>query len=983
MGRRFALLPLLILAANLGRPCFAQTPNSIVALRLTEYQQTSATNETISGYDFYTLVSFPTPPSTSTSVALKTPKGTTVNLTREDDGSFQFSTRDVTASAIKAAYPDGNYTISVSGGTANSTTTITIATPSDTAPVLIANFNDLQAFPSATPTITWAHIPGAENTDYIAFGITQADGTRVTTRQPDTAYYDSFTTSSLPIGVPLRANLTFAKFGLVQPTNNAETYFATGAGFDLAFPLFCTAPAAVITQQPVDVAVAGGATAQLSVQATGGGAISYQWFHDGAAVAGHTTSVLTLPIARPSDAGTYTVKVTNVGGTVTSAPARLSVGPALQVSAFAGGNGAGATDGTGAAATFNRPSAIAVDGKGNLYVVDANGTTIRKIAPDATVTTLARGFNAIEGIATDDAGTVYVADYVDYASSVVNKVAADGTVTVLARSPVSDRLNPAAAFGRFGGIAVTRAGDVFVTDSTYMLVRRIASDGTASIFAGRYGAHQDIDGVGTDAGFTYPVQIDAAPDGMLYVLDGSTGRLRQITPAGVVSTIEPYLRALSWIDPSGTLYTSNTSGALTMITKDGVSHAIAGGNTTTGAPPVGFGAEIAARGFDAVVIDPTGTFYLVDPDNNAIRKGVLVAGSADPGITLVAQPRSVTVATGSSVAISVRASGPGLSYQWRRDGKILPGTSATYTTLFVPNAQPADAGTYSCLVTNPAGGMESAAASIGVVNTTNPGRIFNLSIRTTAGTGAQTLIVGMAINGAGTGNKPILVRGVGSTLGHFDLAGVLSDPQLTVYRGTTAIGTDDNWTSDLIPTFNAVGAFGLAPDSADAAMQIALPAATYTVQITGKGDTGLALAEIYDVDQSPTLRLVNVSARSQVGTGDNVLIAGFVITGDTAKTVLVRGVGPTLEQYGVQNPYFLADPRLDLYSGQTVLASNDDWGNDPVLYNAFQSVGAFTLFGDTKDAALLITLEPGLYSAKVSGAHNGAGVGLIEVYEIP
>jgi hypothetical protein len=133
-------------------------------------------------------------------------------------------------------------------------------------------------------------------------------------------------------------------------------------------------------------------------------------------------------------------------------------------------------------------------------------------------------------------------------------------------------------------------------------------------------------------------------------------------------------------------------------------------------------------------------------------------------------------------------------------------------------------------------------------------------------------------------------------------------------------------------------------------------------------------------------KLINVSARGQVGTGDGVLIVGFVVEGANPRTVLIRAVGPTLGNFGVSG--VLADPQLDLtqsVNGTTVaISSNDNWGGLTQLSAAATAIGAFPLVGTTgKDAAILITLPPGVYGAKVSGVGATTGNALVEIYEVP
>lgn len=129
--------------------------------------------------------------------------------------------------------------------------------------------------------------------------------------------------------------------------------------------------------------------------------------------------------------------------------------------------------------------------------------------------------------------------------------------------------------------------------------------------------------------------------------------------------------------------------------------------------------------------------------------------------------------------------------------------------------------------------------------------------------------------------------------------------------------------------------------------------------------------------QAPSSRLVNLSTRGQVQTGDKVMIGGFVIGGSTPKKVLIRAVGPDLANHGVSG--VLLDPTLQLYSGQTVLASNDDWGT---AANAADIQASTLAPSDAKEAAILTTLNPGAYTAMVSGTGGTTGVAIVEVFEL-
>jgi hypothetical protein len=165
-----------------------------------------------------------------------------------------------------------------------------------------------------------------------------------------------------------------------------------------------------------------------------------------------------------------------------------------------------------------------------------------------------------------------------------------------------------------------------------------------------------------------------------------------------------------------------------------------------------------------------------------------------------------------------------------------------------------------------------------------------------------------------------------------------------------------------------------------------LPPGAYTAQVSGiSGDSGVALVEIYDADPDPInspSRLINLSARSDVGAGADALSAGFVIGGSATETVLIRAIGPTLSSFGVSD--VLANPQLTLFDFHgNVIAGNSGWGGTTALSNAFALVGAFPLPANSSDAALLVTLVPGAYTFNVSGAGQTTGMALVEIYEVP
>ena len=181
---------------------------------------------------------------------------------------------------------------------------------------------------------------------------------------------------------------------------------------------------------------------------------------------------------------------------------------------------------------------------------------------------------------------------------------------------------------------------------------------------------------------------------------------------------------------------------------------------------------------------------------------------------------------------------------------------------------------------------------------------------------------------------------------------------------------------------------GLKPsvsESLDAAAAVNVPSSSNSVEVSAVGSgTGTVIAEIYDATPSTafapaTPRLVNVSVLKHIGAG---LTMGFVVGGNTSKTVLVRAVGPTLAGFGVGGT--VGDPQLIVRGpGGVSFGANNDWGDAVALSSAATAVGAFGLAPGSKDAALLVTLPPNSYTVEVTGVANTTGSALIEVYEVP
>jgi hypothetical protein len=301
-------------------------------------------------------------------------------------------------------------------------------------------------------------------------------------------------------------------------------------------------------------------------------------------------------------------------------------------------------------------------------------------------------------------------------------------------------------------------------------------------------------------------------------------------------------------------------------------------------------------------------------------------------------------------------------------------------------------GFLTATLSGPSGGSIIAARSS--AGTFSDGVLTNISTRGQVGTGANTMITGFVVGG--TVAKQLLIRSVGPTLTTFGVSGAIAGTQLAVYSGSTLVASNTGWSSSssnaasVMSAEGQVGAFALPSGSADSALVGTFMPGAYTAVTSGvSADTGVALAEVYDLDTyTPftTKKLINVSTRGIVGSGSDVMIGGFNINGTAPKRLLIRGAGPGLTALGVGNA--LATPHLQLINSNTqgVIRENFTWqeGNDSALLKAAeQATGAFTYANGSADSAILITLPPGTYTAVLSGTGSSTGTALVEVYEVP
>ena len=375
---------------------------------------------------------------------------------------------------------------------------------------------------------------------------------------------------------------------------------------------------------------------------------------------------------------------------------------------------------------------------------------------------------------------------------------------------------------------------------------------------------------------------------------------------------------------------------------------------------------------------------------------VTVAGAPTAPVVTIQPVPAITMVSGTvnTVVFTVAATGtPAPTYQWQRNGVNVTGkTSPTYV---LTNASDAQAGTFRCIVTNSQGSVTSNPSVLTFAPAANPGRVINLSVLTALAAN-ESMTMGTVLGPASaTGNKALLARAAGPALAQLGVSGFLPDPQMSLIASATGttVASNNDWggTTVLRDAFAQVGAFGYASaDSKDAAVyRTDLTPGNYTVKVSDTGSgAGTVIAELYDATASSavtatTPRLINVSVLKQIAAGGS-LTAGFVIGGATAKTVLVRAIGPGLSQFGVGG--VLSDPQLALFNTKTntKIAENDNWGGDSQVTTVVTAVGAFKIDNAaSKDAILLVTLAPGNYAAQVSGVGGTGGTAIVEVYEVP
>ncbi len=865
-------------------------------------------------------------------------------------GSFTNIVNDVTFSGVNTA------TLTLSN--------VSAAMNGDQFRVIVSN-GVSPAVESTVATLIIGSAPVFTSVAEAAFRAQQAGSFAVTVESNPAA---TFSVSDSPSWLSI--NATTGLLSGTPPAGAEGTYTLTltannGVAATQTFTLTVT-PAVLpptITTQPVAASVNQGQSATFTVAATGTAPLTYQWRRNGVTISGATGASYTIGNAQPSAAGSYTVLITNVAGNVTSSAAELIINTApvftsqpRAQTALAGStvtfgtsasgsssfayqwrkNGTAITGATSSTLTLTGVSA-ADAGIYDVVVSNAIGSVISSVAqlsvsttPSAPIVTSQPGSRVVvAGGATmlSVSATGAPAPSYQWRKNGAEIPGANGSTLAFAAAQVSDAGAYDVVVSNSSGVVVTRAATLRVIARSY-----------AGIYLGTFS------GVG-DFGLYVREDNSAVLVGYL------AGSLRV-----------PIVARNLAVDDSGQL-------PFQQVASTGIA-------TVNGSITIGSDGSLSGLILGAATASVSGS-RISDTGSSQVYAGYYQAGAAANGTTAYA-----IVGAGGLAQVVVVGAGSS-------NGGVAPISGAGQLSLVTPF------GTAGFTI-DPVTGTIVGTSTIGSVATSVSGgsdaavmrqRLVNISSRARVAGGDSVAIAGFVISGEDS--KPVLIRAVGPTLGSFGLSGALASPRLELFRAQVSLGVNAGVASDRVMIDAAgvrAGAFALGNAGTDAAILTTLAPGNYTAVVSSTNNTaGVALVEVYDLS-APVVgqKMLNIATRAAVGTGDDLLIAGFVVPAGSAKRVLIRGIGPGLTPFNVSG--VLAQPVLALVNTatNTTVAQNTNWSTSAdaaAISEASTQVGAFGLANN--DSAIIATLPPGNYTAQVTGTGTSTGVALIEVYELP
>ena len=351
------------------------------------------------------------------------------------------------------------------------------------------------------------------------------------------------------------------------------------------------------------------------------------------------------------------------------------------------------------------------------------------------------------------------------------------------------------------------------------------------------------------------------------------------------------------------------------------------------------------------------------------------ARSVTAAFALAPQPQfALTVATAGAGSGAVTSSPAGIDCGATCSASLAAATVVTLTATPAAGSlfsgwSGACSGAGTCQVT-----MDTArAVTATFALAADTPRVSGISTRMQVLTGDNVLIGGFIIGGSTP--KKVVINARGPSLTGQGVAGALANPTLTLVPASGPAIVNDDWQS--APNAAEISALGLAPPSPlESSILVTLDPGAYTAIVSGVGGgTGVGIVEVFEVDH-PEIPLTGISTRGRVQTGDGVMIGGFIIQGNAPQTVVVRARGPSLTAQGVAGA--LQNPTLTLVPASGPAITNDDWGT--AANAAALSASGFAP-ADPRESAILITLDPGAYTAIVSGVGGATGVAIVEVYK--
>ncbi len=738
----------------------------------------------------------------------------------------------------------------------------------------------------------------------------------------------------------------------------------------------------LITTQPASSSVTAGASATFSVVANGTAPLTYQWSKNGVSIPGATAATYAITSTSSSDAGTYRVVVTNSLGTANSSAVTLTVTPAGSAPTITT-----QPAGQSVIASFNASFSVSASGTAPFTYVwrKDGGTVVGGNSPTL----------ALNGTTSASAGsyTVTITNAVGSVTSAAATLVVDAPATTFTqRRRTSGSSNSLWDFASGNGTMVAVGSPGLLYTSTDGVAWTQRASGTNEWLVGVAFGNNQFVAVGDNG------RILRSSDGVLWTYAANEGTIFRLN--GVIYARDRWVA----VGENGVIVTSTDANTWSPVLSGTTNYLhglvyhegffiATGGKGTILSSTDGLTWTVRTSGTtndleDCAVV---GNYFMaVGSNGECIFSYVLLGGSS---WTNDAKYKPVTTAR-----LRGLASGGGAAVAFADDGTAfyLSSIYGRWTQLPLPT---------STLYLS-AGFAQDRFYGLGfgeVIVQSEPffaGRLGSLATRGQTGAGGDVLIAGVGITG--TAPKQMLIRAAGPALANFGVSGALTRPVLTLFDSAgTPIASNTGWNqapneADVRSASIAAGAFAFPENSADAAMLIRLLPGTYTAQVAGMGGaTGTTLIETYDMEsvQTSQSKLIAISSRGVVGSGQNIIIPGVSVGGSSSRILLIRAVGPTLGAFGV--PGALANPTIRVIQSvngtDTTVAANDDWETQSATatFTAAEvrelstKAGAFTLPSGSKDASLLFTTSTNTsYTVLVSGAAGETGVALVEVYDV-